>query len=65
MADNFLEKQYDEYDRRKAAREAARKKQWQRRLRAYQERLAGEKATIPSASPASEDTAEPEPEVEA
>lgn len=65
MADNFLEKQYDEYDRRKAAREAARKKQWLRRLRAYQERLAGEKATMPSASPTTEDTAEPEPEVEA
>lgn len=38
MADNYLEKQYDDYERHKAAREVARKKQWQRRLRAYQEK---------------------------
>lgn len=43
MADNFLEKQYDDYDRRKSERAAARNKQWQSRLRAYQEKIAHEK----------------------
>lgn len=54
MADNYLEKQYDDYERHKAAREVARKKQWQRRLRAYQEKIAREKNMSNTPSEASD-----------
>ena len=52
MADNYLEKQYDDYDKRKTAHAVARNKLWQRRLRAYQEKLAQEKkaASAPRAT---------------
>lgn len=39
MADNFLENQYEEYQARKAAREAKKKALWRKRLKAYQESL--------------------------
>lgn len=44
MADNFLERQYDNYLALKARREAARKAAFRRQLKAYQQRLAREKA---------------------
>lgn len=40
MADNFLERQHDDYLRRKAKAEAARRAAWQRRLKAYRASLA-------------------------
>lgn len=39
MADNFLENQYEEYQARKAEREAKKKALWRKRLKAYQELL--------------------------
>ena len=39
MADNFLENQYEEYQARKAEREAKKKALWRKRLKAYQESL--------------------------
>lgn len=43
MADNFLEKQYDEYLRQKAAKEAAKRVAWRKRLQAYKAKLSQEK----------------------
>lgn len=40
MADNYLERQYDDYLARKAAAERARRLRWQKQLRAYKQRLA-------------------------
>ena len=40
MADNFLEKQYAEYQARKAAQEQARRKAWQKKMKEYKARLA-------------------------
>ena len=39
MADNFLERQYDDYLRQKAAREKERRLKWQKQHKAYQEKL--------------------------
>lgn len=39
MADNFLENQYNEYLKQKVAKEQAKKKIWQKRLKAYQASL--------------------------
>jgi hypothetical protein len=44
MADNFLEKQYAEYEARKAAQAQAKRKAWQKKMKEYQARLAAEKA---------------------
>ncbi len=42
MADNFLEKQYAEYQARKAAQEQARRKAWQKKMKEYKARLAAQ-----------------------
>ena len=44
MADNFLEKQYAEYEARKAAQAQAKRKAWQKKMKEYQARLAAEKS---------------------
>ena len=44
MADNYLERQYEDYLAQKAAKEKAKKLAWQNQLRAYKARLAAEKA---------------------
>ena len=44
MADNYLERQYEDYLAQKAAKEKAQKLAWQKQLRAYKARLAAEKA---------------------
>lgn len=41
MADNYLEKRYDEYLERKAAAEKAKRKAWKKRMDAYRKRLSG------------------------
>lgn len=43
MADNYLEKRYDEYLERKAASEKARRTAWKKQLDAYRKRLAEER----------------------
>ena len=45
MADNYLERRYDEYLERKAAAEKARRKAWKKRLDAYRKRLADKNST--------------------
>ena len=50
MADNYIEKQYDEYLARKAAKENAKKAAFRRQLKAYKEKLAREKAACLGAS---------------
>lgn len=50
MADNYIEKQYDAYLARKAAKENAKKAAFRRQLKAYKERLAREKAAASSQS---------------
>ena len=52
MADNYLERQYEDYLALKAAKEKARKLAWQKQLRAYKARLAAEKAARESAAAA-------------
>lgn len=42
MADNFLEKQYAEYQARKAAQEQARRKAWQKKMKEYKAQLAAQ-----------------------
>lgn len=44
MADNFLENQYNDYLKKKAAKSEARKVAWRKRLKAYQESLKAQKA---------------------
>ena len=44
MADNFLENQYEEYLKSKAAKENAKRLAWRKRLQAYKEKLAKEKS---------------------
>ncbi|MCM1518328.1 MAG: hypothetical protein NC117_06790 [Pseudoflavonifractor sp.] len=39
MADNFLERQYDDYLRAKAKKEKQRNAAWKKRLKAYQESI--------------------------
>lgn len=41
MADNYLEKRYDEYLERKTAAEKAKRKAWKKRMDAYRKRLSG------------------------
>ena len=43
MADNYLERQYEDYLAQKAAKEKAKKLAWQKQLRAYKARRAAEK----------------------
>ena len=43
MADNFLEKQYADYEARKAAQAKAKRLAWQKKMKEYQARLAMEK----------------------
>ena len=45
MADNFLEKQYADYQARKAEQAQAKRKAWQKKMKEYQARLAKEKAS--------------------
>lgn len=45
MADNFLEKQYADYEARKATQAQARRKAWQKKMKEYKARLAAEKKT--------------------
>lgn len=40
MADNFIEKQYAEYQNRKATQAQAKRKAWQKKLKEYQARIA-------------------------
>lgn len=40
MADNFLEKQYQQYQDRKAAQEQARRRAWQKKMKQYKAQLA-------------------------
>lgn len=42
MADNYLEKKYEEYLARKAAAEKARRLAWKKRMDAYRKKLADE-----------------------
>lgn len=44
MADNYLERQYEDYLAAKAAREKARKLKWQKQLKAYKAKLAAQKS---------------------
>ncbi len=43
MADNYLERRYDEYLERKAAAEKAKRTAWKKQLDAYRKRLAEER----------------------
>ncbi len=52
MADNFLEKQYADYEARKAAQAQAKRKAWQKKMKAYKERLAAEQAAADGKCPA-------------
>ena len=56
MADNYLERQYEDYLALKAAKEKAKKLAWQKQLRAYKARLAAEKAARESSAAAPEST---------
>jgi hypothetical protein len=47
MADNFLEKQYADYEARKAAQAKAKRLAWQKKMKEYQARLAKQKAATP------------------
>ncbi len=44
MADNFLEKQYDDYLARKAAGEKKRRLAWQKQMQAYKKKIARQAA---------------------
>lgn len=43
MADNYLERQYEDYLAGKAAREKGRRLKWQKQLKAYKEKIDAEK----------------------
>ncbi len=43
MADNYVEKQYEEFLRKKAAKESAKRAAWKKQLKEYQEKLKREK----------------------
>lgn len=45
MADNFLERQYEDYLAQRAKKEQARRLAWQKQLKAYKAKLAAEKAS--------------------
>lgn len=44
MADNYLERKYDEYLKRKEAAEKAKRVAWKKRMDAYRKKLAEEAA---------------------
>lgn len=44
MADNFLERQQEEYQRLKSSGGEARRRRWQKQLKTYHERLKAETA---------------------
>lgn len=46
MADNYLEKRYDEYVARKEAEQKARQRAWKKRLDAYRRKLAEEQTVM-------------------
>lgn len=50
MADNYLEKKYEEYLERKAAAEKARRLAWKKRMDAYRKKLADEKNAVAEAN---------------
>ncbi len=56
MADNYIEKQYDDYIARKAAQDHKARLAWQRKLKAYKEKLAQEKASKQEISTPKNDT---------
>ncbi|MGN0214657.1 MAG: hypothetical protein ACI4AH_07625 [Muribaculaceae bacterium] len=58
MADNYLERQYEDYLAQKAAKEKAKKLAWQKQLRAYKARLAAQKHADTSAETAKEENVE-------
>ena len=45
MADNYLERKYEEYLERKAAAEKAKRTAWKKRMDAYRKRLSEEAAS--------------------
>ena len=47
MADNYLEKKYEELQARKAKEQRARQVAWKKRMDAYRKRLEEEKAAEP------------------
>lgn len=51
MADNYLEKRYDDYLARKEKAEKARRASWKKRLNAYRKHLA-ETNAVPNTDPA-------------
>ena len=53
MADNYLERRYDEYLERKAAAEKAKRTAWKKRLDAYRKHLA-------ETAPITENSSKPE-----
>ena len=40
MADNYIERQYDDYLRDKAKKEERKRREWQKKLKAYKQKLA-------------------------
>lgn len=48
MADNYLERKYDEYLRRKAEAEKAKRLAWKKRMDAYRKKLAETGSNTPS-----------------
>ena len=46
LADNYLEKRYDEYVARKEAEQKARQRAWKKRLDAYRRKLAEEQTVM-------------------
>lgn len=51
MADNFLERQYDDYLQAKARRDLAKKLLWRKRLAAYKKRLSSPPPQNPTDTP--------------
>ena len=45
MADNYLEKKYEEYLERKAAAEKAKRLAWKKRMDAYRKKMAAKEVT--------------------
>ncbi len=45
MADNYLEKKYEEYLERKAAAEKAKRLAWKKRMDAYRKKMAAKEET--------------------
>lgn len=53
MADNYLEKRYDEYQARREAERKARNRAWKKRLDAYRRQLAGQTGSVSGSAPSS------------